>query len=73
MTNRPLTRLDLDGERCMVLNCRTPHPHPLILHALCHPSAHLETTYFGGVLTFRCVRCLTVITQIAVAEGRHQS
>jgi len=69
----PLTRLNLDFIRCMALNCSTPHPHPLLLHAVCHPRARLEVDYFAGVLTFRCARCQDMVAQIAVAEGRRPS
>jgi hypothetical protein len=65
----PLTRFELDSQRCMAMNCRTPHPHELVLHAVCHPTSPLEVAYFRGVLTFRCARCLDVVAKIAVAGG----
>lgn len=72
-TEPPLTRLNLDFVRCMMRNCPTPHPHPLILHAVCHPHAHLDCEYFDGLLHFRCCRCLQPVCTIAVAEGKRPS
>jgi hypothetical protein len=67
---RALTRLDLDGQLCMVPGCTaSTHNHGgLVLRAFCHPRADSIVIYANGVLTIRCGKCNRHIVHVGVAE-----
>jgi hypothetical protein len=68
MAATPLTREDLDRQSCARPGCaHWNHGDGLVLSGVCHPSAGFDVDYLAGVLTFRCVRCTKVVTQIKVA------
>ena len=67
--HEPLTRADLDAERCE--HCDDPgHVHePLVLNQRCHPGKGTRVEYHQGVLAVRCAYCNKMVAEIAVAGG----
>lgn len=70
MSNKPLTRQQLDQAKCENPECTDPDCGTLYLHSRCHPRAALGVKYLQGVLTVYCAECEDEVTQVAVAPGQ---
>jgi len=68
MNEEPMTRIELDQQRCDTPGCGCGGV--IFIHPTCHAHRGVDVSYVEGVLSLRCHKCQRLMTRIAVAPSR---